>query len=83
MRAYNPAPGAWFLLDGERIKCQLSESRKDVGAPPGTVVAAGGEGIVVSCGEGALAMMTLQRPGKRPVTAAEFSAQLDLGGRRL
>ena len=83
VRAYNPAPGAWFLVDGERIKCQLAESRKDVGAPPGTVVAAGGDGIVVSCGEGALAMTSLQRPGRRPVTAAEFSAQLDLGGRRL
>lgn len=83
VRAYNPAPGAWFLVDGERIKCALAESREGVGAPPGTVVAAGGDGIVVSCGEGALALTSLQRPGRRPVTAAEFSAQLDLGGRRL
>ena len=83
VRAYNPAPGAWFLVDGERIKCHLAGSCEGVGAPPGTVVAAGGDGIVVSCGEGALALTSLQRPGRRPVTAAEFSAQLDLGGRRL
>jgi methionyl-tRNA formyltransferase len=83
VRAYNPAPGAWFLLDGERIKCARAAARTGVAAPPGTVVAAGADGVVVTCGEGGLALMSLQRPGRRLVTAAEFSAQLDLAGRRL
>lgn len=83
VRAYNPIPGAWFMLDDERIKCWSLRSTAGVDAPPGTVVAAGQEGIVISCGEGAVSIETLQRPGKRAVTAGEIAAQIDLVGRRL
>ena len=37
----------------------------------------------VTCGEGALRLTTLQRPGRRRVTAAEFAAQADYAGKRL
>lgn len=83
VRAYNPVPGAWFMLDDERVKCWMAHSIDAVDAPPGTVVAAGRDGIVVSCGEGALRLESLQRPGKRAVTAAEFASQIELSGRRL
>jgi methionyl-tRNA formyltransferase len=83
VRAYHPVPGAWFMLDGERIKCARAEPRAASAASPGTVVGADAHGVVVSCGEGALALTSLQRPGRRPVTAAEFAAQLDLAGRQL
>jgi methionyl-tRNA formyltransferase len=83
VRAYDPVPGAWFMLDDARIKCWRAQQAAGVDAPPGTVVAAGLEGIVVSCGDGALRMNSLQRPGKRVVTAGEFAAQVDLVGRRL
>ena len=80
VRAYNPAPGAWFMLDDARIKCWQAQHTAGVDAPPGTVVAAGQGGIVVACGVGALRMESLQRPGKRAVTAGEFSSQIDLVG---
>lgn len=83
VRAYNPAPGAWFVLDAERLKCWRASSIAGVDAPRGTVVAAGADGIVVSCGARALRLEMLQRPGKRAVTAAEFASQLDLIGRQL
>jgi methionyl-tRNA formyltransferase len=83
VRAYNPVPGAWFILDDERIKCWGAAETTGNEAPPGTVLAAGAEGIVVACGGGAVRMDSLQRPGKRPITAAEFAAQVDLIGRRL
>lgn len=83
VRAYNPVPGAWFMLDGERIKCWRARSSAAVKAAPGTVVGAGQDGIVISCGDGALRIESLQRPGKRAVTAGEFSSQVDLAGRRL
>jgi methionyl-tRNA formyltransferase len=83
IRAYNPAPGAYFDLDGIAIKCWQAAVSGSVDAPPGTVVAAGAEGIVVSCGDGSLKLESLQRPGKRAVTAREFAAQVDLTGRRL
>ena len=83
VRAYNPVPGAWFMLGDERVKCWQATSIAPVDASPGTVAAAGPDGIVVSCGEGALRLEALQRPGKRTVTAAEFAAQIELPGRQL
>jgi len=83
VRAYNPVPGAYFELDGTRIKCWKAESVAATDAPPGTVTVAGSAGIIVSCAEGALRLLSLQRPGKRPVSAREFSAQFDLVGRCL
>ncbi len=83
VRAYNPVPGAWFTGNGERIKCWAARTGDDVDAEPGHVVASGADGVVVACGSGSLVMESLQRPGKRAVTAAEFSAQADLRGARL
>lgn len=82
VRAYNPVPGAWFMLGDQRIKCWEAQAI-DASAEEGTVLEAGRDGIVVACREGALRMRRLQRPGKRPVTAGEFAAQADLIGRRL
>lgn len=83
VRAYNPLPGAYFMLDDERIKCWAADSVAAVAAEPGLVTAAGPGGIVVACGRGGLCMRALQRPGKRPVSAAELSAQQEFRGRRL
>ena len=80
VRAYNPVPGAWFMLGEARIKCWEVRPSAGVDAPPGTVVSAGQGGIVISCGEGALIINSLQRPGKRAVTAGEFSSQTNLVG---
>ena len=83
VRAYNPVPGAYFMLDEMRLKCWAAEVTAGSDAPPGTVTDAGPEGITVACGEGALRLLKVQRPGKRPVSAAEFAAQVDIVGRRL
>lgn len=83
VRAYNPVPGAWFTAGDERIKCWAARVGGAVDAPPGLVTASGAHGVVVACGADSLVMETLQRPGRRAVTAAEFSAQADLRGTRL
>jgi len=83
VRAYNPVPGAWFMLGDERIKCWRAHAVAGVDAAPGAVLSAGAEGILVACGDGALRLESLQRPGKRAVSAAEFAAQRDLVGRQL
>lgn len=80
VRAYNPLPGAWFMLGDERIKCWAAESLPDVTAEPGSILASGADGIQVATTDGVLNMTGLQRPGKRPVDAATFSAQLELDG---
>ena len=83
VRAYNPVPGAWFMLDDSRIKCWEGHVVADADEAPGQVIAAGIEGVTVACAEGALTMTSLQRPGKRAVTGAEFAAQFELAGRQL
>ena len=83
VRAFNPVPGAWFMLGDERIKCWQAYAEGNDAAAPGTVTAAGTDGVVISCADGALRLEQVQRPGKRPVTAGEFAAQVDLSGRRL
>ena len=45
---------------------------------PGEVIEAAGDRLVVAAGEGAVALLVIQLPGKKPFTAAEF-----LRGRRI
>ena len=82
VRAYNPVPGAWFMLGDERVKCWQAQRVAGSG-PAGSVMAAGSDGIDVACARDVLRLERLQRPGKRPVTATEFAAQFDLPGRQL
>jgi len=78
VRAYNPVPGAWTTLNGERLKCWRAVACSDNGGDPGTVISLSDAGVVVACGEGSLCLTEVQRPGKTAVTAAEFIRQLDL-----
>ncbi|MGI9222555.1 MAG: methionyl-tRNA formyltransferase [Woeseiaceae bacterium] len=83
VRAYNPVPGAWFMLDKDRIKCWQAETSSTDAAPPGQVIASDADGVVVACGQGALRLLELQRAGKKRVNAAQFSANAELVGRQL
>jgi methionyl-tRNA formyltransferase len=77
LRAFNPFPGAVVNLAGELVKAWRGEAVAGRGRP-GQVLAADAEGIVVACGEGALCLTELQKPGGRRVAAADF-----LSGSRL
>jgi methionyl-tRNA formyltransferase len=68
VRALAPWPGAWCELVGERIKVLAAEA---VGAegPPGRLL---DDRLTIACGAGALRLLTVQRPGKVPLGAAEF-----------
>ncbi len=68
VRAFAPAPGAWFDLGGERVKVLESELAQGGGAP-GTVL---DECLTVACGEGALRLATVQRAGKAPMDSQAF-----------
>jgi methionyl-tRNA formyltransferase len=83
VRAYNPVPGAWFTHGGERIKCWRAAALPGADAPAGTVLAAGEDGIDVACADGMLRLLSLQRPGRKTVSAAEFASQLPLAGAAL
>ena len=70
VRAYNPIPGAVARIDGQAVKIWRGELASGTGEP-GLVLAAGAEGIVVSCGEGALRLTELQKSGGKRLPAAD------------
>ena len=80
IRAYNPVPGAWSTLNGERIKCWRAAASDAQPGAVGEVVEAGDHGIDVSCASGSVRLLDVQRPGKKRVTATEFAAQASLAG---
>jgi len=68
VRAFNPAPGAFFELNGERIKI-LEASVTDAGGDAGTVL---DDALTIACGEGALSPLLVQRAGRGPMGAGEL-----------
>ncbi len=73
VRAFNPHPGAWTVLDGQLLKLWQVRCCEGQGQP-GEVLRASPAGIVVGCGEGALCVLELQKAGGRRVDAAAFLA---------
>ena len=68
VRAFNPAPGAFFELDGERIKI-LEAVVVEAGGKPGTVL---DEALTIACAEGALSPHLVQRAGRGPMRPGEL-----------
>ena len=68
VRAFNPAPGAWFELEGERVKLLEAEIVPGNEAP-GRVI---DHALAIACGTGAIRPMRLQRAGKPAMDAGDF-----------
>ena len=71
MRAFDPFPGATATLAGEMLKVWRAEACAGAGRP-GEVIAVNEAGILVTCGDGALRLTELQRPGGKRLPAAAF-----------
>ena len=71
VRAYNPFPGAVAHLNGVALKLWSAKVAAGSGEP-GSVIAAGPDGIVVACGENALCLTELQKPGGKRLSVADF-----------
>jgi methionyl-tRNA formyltransferase len=70
VRAFNPAPGAFFEIGGERIKVLAAQVRPDpVDAAPGTVISAG---LAIACADGVLVPTRVQRAGRGSTSAEDL-----------
>jgi methionyl-tRNA formyltransferase len=68
VRAFDPRPGAYFTLGGERIRVFSAEILPaSPNQLPGMVL---DDALAVACGEGALRPLRLQRPGRTPQQTA-------------
>jgi methionyl-tRNA formyltransferase len=84
VRAFDPFPGANFQCEGESVKLWRADVVDAAGTvAPGTVLEADAGRVVVACGERALALREVQRPGgkRQPVEAWLQGRPLAAGAR--
>ncbi|CAB3779064.1 methionyl-tRNA formyltransferase [Pararobbsia alpina] len=83
IRAFDPFPGAVARWNDTPLKIWAAEMADapagEFALAPGTVVSAGPQGIVVACGERALRLTELQKPGGKRLPAREFLAGATFG----
>jgi methionyl-tRNA formyltransferase len=78
VRAVTPWPGAWVAWEDGPL--QIKEVRPlDTNGSPGVVLSTAP--LVVGCGEGAVELVSVQAPGRRAVSGADFAngARLEPG----
>jgi methionyl-tRNA formyltransferase len=68
IRGLSPFPGAWFEVDGIRVKV-LRSTRGEGSGAPGTVF---DDKLTIACGDGAVRLVELQRAGRQAMKADEF-----------
>lgn len=71
VRASQPRPVAWTMLDGEPFRIHQASIADVEGPAPGTVIRIGKQ-VVVGCGDGALVLRTVQPAGKRVMPALNW-----------
>ena len=70
VRAFDPWPGCFFEIGGERIRVHAAvDLPGPSGGVPGTVL---DDRLTVACGEGVLRLLRLQRPGRAALDAPVF-----------
>ncbi len=73
VRAFNPMPGAFFELEGERFKILAAEvvhpADTASGAAPGATL---DDALTIACNPGAIRAVRVQRAGKPAMDAAEL-----------
>jgi methionyl-tRNA formyltransferase len=68
VRAFNPAPGAWFAMGGERIKMLVAAVETQQG-PASTVL---DERLLIACGSGSIRPALVQRAGKGAIPTGDM-----------
>lgn len=73
IRAFNPWPMSWFVIDEQPIKVwKASALPSSTQAEPGTIVEASKSGIQVATAEGILNLESLQPAGKKAMSAQDL-----------
>jgi methionyl-tRNA formyltransferase len=69
VRAFNPAPGAWFEANGERIKLLKAAVGTDGSGKPGEVL---DDKLKIACGTGYVRPLIVQRAGRALIAASDL-----------
>ena len=68
IRAFSPKPGAWFLLNNERIKIISCKKTIEKSVPSKII----NEHFHIGCNDGIIIPIVIQREGKKPMEIKEF-----------
>ena len=71
IRAFDPFPGCTAKFGADVLKIWRAQPAASTGQP-GEILAVAPDGVTVACGEGALRLVELQKPGGRRLASAEF-----------
>lgn len=77
IRAFDPFPGCTTTLGDATLKLWRAQLTNGSGQP-GEILAVAAAGITVACGDGALQLTELQKPGGRRLASADFLAGFPL-----
>lgn len=73
IRAFDPWPVAWAMLNSERIRIFSAQVLPETAEQTaGNILAVGEAGIRVACGQGQLEITCLQKAGGKKITAADY-----------
>jgi len=72
VRAYDPRPGAFTMLDGRDVKLFGARAVPGSGAA-GDVLAVGDDGLVVACGSGAVRIQQSQPAGQKRLAVGDWA----------
>ncbi|BAT57700.1 methionyl-tRNA formyltransferase [Variibacter gotjawalensis] len=71
-RGLSPFPGAWFELPSDSGPVRIKALQTTIAHGSGTPGAALDDSLTIACGDGAIRLVTVQRAGKQPMSAADF-----------
>jgi len=69
VRAFAPAPGAWFEVNGERIKLLEVSLANDASGAPGEVL---DDSLTIAAADGAIRPLKAQRAGRAPMAPSDL-----------
>lgn len=75
IRGLSPFPGAWFELDGVRVKALMSRLSHGQGRPGEAL----DDSLKIACGDGAVRLLQVQREGKARQSNDEFVRGFPVG----
>jgi methionyl-tRNA formyltransferase len=73
IRAYDPKPGAWGLVNGAEVRLFGARELPDRRGDSGEVLEVGEAGMIIACGNGAVAVETVHPAGKRRLAALDWA----------
>lgn len=72
IRALSDEPGAYLLLNNEKLKIYKARKVSDKGRKPGLIIQADKTGLLMECSDGTISLLEVQKQGKSRMSYKDF-----------